>query len=56
MIENLFGIRVSDFPDIKTIRSYWRNDEYYSKQNKIYPGTPRDYTAFMIVLRKTYVC
>ena len=52
VVEKLLGIRVPDFPDIETIRSYWEGDEYYSKQNRIYPGAPREYTAFIAVLRK----
>lgn len=53
-VEKLFDITIDDFPGIETIRSYWQRDEYYSHKNKIYPGTPREYTAFLIVLRKDH--
>jgi len=55
VIEKLLNIRILNFPDIETIRSYWRSDEYYTAKNRILPSTPREYTAFMCVLKKPHV-
>jgi len=52
VLEKLFGIRLAHFPDIQTIRSYWKQDDYYSRKNRIYPSTPREYTSFLTVLKK----
>ena len=52
VVQKLLGIRISHFPDIELIRSYWRSDDYYSSRNRIYPSTPREYTALLAVLRK----
>jgi SAM-dependent methyltransferase len=52
VVEKLLGIHIVHFPDIETIRSYWKGDDYYSCQNRIYPRTPREYTSFFAILRK----
>jgi SAM-dependent methyltransferase len=51
-VERLFGISFPAFPDIDTIRGYWSQDEYYSQRNLVFPGTPREYTGFLVVLQK----
>lgn len=52
VIERLMGIEITAFPSVEILRSYWQRDEYYSSMNQAIPGTPREYTAFMITLRK----
>ena len=52
VIEKLFGVTISNFPSIETIRSYWLRDHDYMSLNRIYPSTAREYTSFMAVLRK----
>jgi len=51
-VERLFDIKFPSFPNVDTIREYWRHDDYYMRRNKIYPNTPREYTGFFAVLRK----
>ena len=52
LVEKLFGISLDDFPNLEQIRTFWKSDDYYSLKNVVYPRHPRDYTAFMITLRK----
>jgi SAM-dependent methyltransferase len=54
VIEKLMGIEIKGFPSVETLRSYWERDEYYTGKNTAIPGHPRDYTAFMITLRKKH--
>lgn len=53
VVEKLLGIRIPDFPNVETIRSYWKSDNYYSNKNRIFPSTPREYTALLAILRKS---
>lgn len=54
VIERLTGIRIAVFPSAETLRSYWERDVYYSEKNKAIPSAPREYTAFMITMRKKH--
>ena len=51
-VEKLLDIQIKPFPDIETIRQFWKNDEYYMHRNRMLPGVPREYTSLLAVLQK----